>query len=418
MWRITYSLLAYLMAPLVPLRLLHKARRNPAYLHDWQQRLRIGRLPEAPARLWVHAVSVGEVVAATAVVRELLRRHPQHRLLLTTTTPTGREEALRRFGDSVDHRFLPIDLPHLMTALVRGLRPSLLIVIETELWPNLFAACRQHAVPVLLANARLSERSFRRYQRVGRLARQTLAMVDAIAARADADAERLLALGASPERLRVVGNTKWDMDPGQSSGSPAVALPADRPIWMAASTHDGEETLLLEVHRQLLSRHPEALLVIAPRHPERFAAVQSLCLSVGLGTGRRSEGPPTPEQAVWLADSMGELAQWFPQVAFTFMGGSLVPVGGHNPLEPAVHGIPVLTGPHIDNFAEVYAALGPGAGIVSDTRQLLTHALALFADPDERQCRGQVLLDCVQRHTGAAARVCDWADTLIDRDRP
>lgn len=413
MWRILYSLLAYCIAPLIPLRLLYKARRNPAYRSDWVQRFHIGDLPRAQARLWVHAVSVGEVVAASSIIRELLRRHPQYRLMLTTTTPTGREEALRRFGDTVDHRFLPIDLPHLMAALVRRLQPSLLIVIETELWPNLFAACQHQGVPVLLANARLSERSFSRYQRVGRLARQTLALVDVIAARAQADAERLLALGALPERLRVVGNTKWDMEPGPPSRPPAVTLPSDRPIWMAASTHEGEESLILDVHRQLLRSHPDALLVIAPRHPERFATVEALCLNAGLATGLRSKGPPTAAQAVWLADSMGELGHWFPQATFAFMGGSLVPVGGHNPLEPAAHGIPVLTGPHIGNFVEVYAALAPGALTVADAGELLAGARALLADPDDRRRRGQLLLDCVSRHAGAAARVCDLADTLI-----
>ncbi|MFN2349327.1 MAG: 3-deoxy-D-manno-octulosonic acid transferase, partial [Thioalkalivibrio sp.] len=278
MWRSAYSLLFYGLIPLVILKLLWRARRNPEYLRRWGERFLAGAaMPQGP-RLWVHAVSLGEVVAAVPLVRALQARFPGHRILITTTTPTGSAEVRRRFGETVEHRYLPLDLPHLMGPLVREVNPRLLMVMETELWPNLYTACRKQGVPVMLVNGRLSERSFRGYERIRPLVANTLMAVTALAARSGEDAERFRGLGADPGCLRVTGNLKYDLE---LPGGPAQGPVPDRPVWIAASTHEGEDERVLAAHGRVLARLPEALLILVPRHPERFDAVASRCWDAG-----------------------------------------------------------------------------------------------------------------------------------------
>ncbi|ACL71578.1 Three-deoxy-D-manno-octulosonic-acid transferase domain protein [Thioalkalivibrio sulfidiphilus HL-EbGr7] len=408
MWRALYSLLLYLLWPLVAMRLLWRARRNPEYRRRWGERFAVGPRLDAAPRLWVHAVSVGEVVAAVPLVRALMARFPDHRILVTTTTPTGSAELRRRLGETVEHRYLPLDLPHLMRGLVRAVRPRLLVVMETELWPNLFAACRRQGVPVMLVNGRLSARSFQGYRRIRPLVAEALGAVTALAARSEEDAERFIGLGARPERVRVTGNLKYDLElPAGGEG----IKPLTRPAWIAASTHEGEDARLLAVHGRILERVPDALLILVPRHPERFEAVAELCRAVGMPAARRSRGErPGPATRVWLGDTMGELPELFPLARVAFMGGSLVPTGGHNPLEAAAHGLPVLTGPHVFNFREVFDALvqAGGAEVVGDEASLAERLIALLNDEAERSRRGEAAARVVQENRGAVARVVDW----------
>jgi len=413
MWRVLYSLLLYVLLPLIVLRLLWRARSNPEYLRRWDERFAVGQpLPEAE-RIWIHAVSVGEVVAAVPLVRALQARFPDRRILVTTTTPTGSAELRRRLGEGVDHRYLPLDLPHLMGALLRAVRPRLLMVMETELWPNLFAACRKQGVPVMLVNGRLSARSFQGYRRIRPLVAGALGVVTALAARSEEDAERFIGLGARPERVRVTGNLKYDLElPAGGEG----IRPLPRPVWIAASTHEGEDERLIAVQGRILERVPDALLILVPRHPERFEAVAELCRAAGMPPARRSRGEqPGPDTRIWLGDTMGELPELFPLARVAFMGGSLVPTGGHNPLEAAAHGLPVLTGPQVFNFREVFDALvqAGGAEVVDDDASLAGRLMALLTDEPERLRRGEAAARVIEENRGAVVRVVDWVGKVV-----
>jgi 3-deoxy-D-manno-octulosonic-acid transferase len=412
MWRVLYSLLLYVLLPLIVLRLLWRARRNPEYLRRWGERFRVGAfMPKGP-RIWVHAVSLGEVVAAVPLVSALQARFPGHRILITTTTPTGSAEVRRRFGEMVEHRYLPLDLPHLMGPLVRSVNPRLLMVMETELWPNLYAACRKQGVPVMLVNGRLSERSFKGYQRIRPLVANTLMAVTALAARSAEDAGRFRGLGADPGCVRITGNLKYDLEVPRGHVNGAVL---NRPVWIAASTHEGEDEPVLVAHGHVLARLPDALLILVPRHPERFAAVASRCRDAGLSMARRSLGEtPAADTRVWLGDTMGELPELFPLAQVAFMGGSLVPTGGHNPLEAAAHGLPVLTGPHVFNFREVFEALtqAGGAEVVPDEQALAGQLITLLTDEAERSRRGEAAARVVEANRGAVARVVDWVEQV------
>ncbi|MCG5513388.1 lipid IV(A) 3-deoxy-D-manno-octulosonic acid transferase [Ectothiorhodospira shaposhnikovii] len=414
--RVLYSLILYVITPLVLARLLLRSRANPDYRHRWGERL--GWSPRLPARprLWVHAVSVGEVAAAAALVAGLRRRFPGHAILMTTTTPTGSAEVIRRFGNSVEHCYLPYDLPDGVTRFLARARPERLLVMETELWPNLYRACARRGIPVMVVNARLSARSARGYARIRPLVRQTLAQVSGIAARGEEDARRFLALGARPDQVRVSGNIKYDLTLSDDLIQAAATLRAqvgERPVWIAASTHPGEEEQVLAAHRFLLSRWPHALLILVPRHPERFEAVAALCRTQGFAVARRSAGlPPKVGDVVWLGDTMGELLLLYGVASVAFVGGSLVPTGGHNPLEPAAHGVVVVTGPQVFNFTEVYQALERAGGVcrVADADGLADAVSALWADPSARRAMTTAARRVLDENRGAVERVLDWVE--------
>ncbi|TVQ70865.1 MAG: 3-deoxy-D-manno-octulosonic acid transferase, partial [Chromatiaceae bacterium] len=363
-----YNLLIHLLTPVFLLRLLWRSRRNPAYRQRWGERLGYpGPPPDGRAHLWVHAVSVGEVVAAAPLIHAWRERHPEQPVLVTTTTPTGADEVTRRLGSEVIHRYLPFDLPGAVGRFLKRMPVDRLLVMETELWPNLYRACHAHGIPILLVNARLSPRSFRGYQRLRPLVQRTLGWLDGVAARGQEDAERFVALGALPDRVRVTGNIKYDLTLPASLSNQARALRdtvGPRPVWIAASTHPGEDEQVLKAHALVRQALPDALLILVPRHPERFENVSRLCREAGWEPARRSRGQlPDGTQAVWLGDSMGELLMLYGVADVAFVGGSLVPTGGHNPLEPAAHGVPVVTGPEVFNFAEVFAALSGAGGV-------------------------------------------------------
>ena len=407
-----YSALWWLALPLALARLLWRGRVQPAYRHRLGERLASRRSHTPRADIWIHAVSVGEVQAAESLLRQLLATTPAPSLLVTTTTPTGAERLRALFGDTIPQRYLPFDLPVMMGRLVDAVQPKLVIILETEIWPNLLAVLEQRAIPVALINARLSERSARGYARLGSLTRSALARLTLIAAQATADAERFIALGAPPERVIVTGNLKFDQPQAADLAARAAAIRQDwgaaRPVWIAASTHAGEELQVLEAHQQVLAQWPEALLVLVPRHPERFETVAALIARQGFALTRRSaERAIAAQETVYLGDRMGELPLWLAASDVAFIGGSLVPTGGHNPLEAAASGVPILVGPHTFNFATITAWLldAHAALRISDAATLSDAVRTLFASSKRRAEMGAHGRAVVAAQRGALQRV-------------
>lgn len=420
--RALYGIVLYALAPFVPLRLLWRSRRNPAYRRRIGERFaRFAPLPARP-RLWVHAVSVGEVIAAAPLVRRLRQAYPEHAVLLTCTTPTGSAQIARLFGDTVEHVYLPYDLPHVVARFLDRTRPHLALIMETELWPNLFAACAARGVPVMLANARLSERSARGYARLSALTRETLACIDVVAAQDEDSAARFRALGAP--QVRTLGNLKYDLEippeAAQAGRALRKALGAARPVWIAASTHPGEPEAVLAAFAAVRKRFADAALILVPRHPERFEEAAGACLRAGYRLARRSLGETGDARTdVLLGDTLGELMSLYAAADVAFVGGSLVPTGGHNPLEPAALGLPVLTGPYRSNFAAVYEALvAEGAAEVVEDADALGAAVAdLLGDPTRRQEAGTAGHAVVQRNRGALARTLKAVGEILARTK-
>jgi len=415
-----YTLVLYLLTPLLLVRLALLGVRDHGYWERWRERLGfVAALPAAGPNLWLHAVSVGEAQAASALVHALRARIPPITIMVTTTTPTGAAMVRRLFRDEVRHCYLPFDLPTALARFIERARPAALVIMETELWPNLLHCCRRARIPVLIANARLSERSFSRYRRWTGSVRGTLAAVTAVAAQSRADAERFMALGAAESRVHVTGNIKFDVTVPGDLQDRALRLKQEiapgRRVWMAASTHEGEEAAVLSAFAVLRQRDPGLLLVLTPRHPERFGKVFDLCRKRGFATARRT-APTSQRPDVFLADTMGELPLFYALSEVAFVGGSLVAVGGHNPLEPAALGIPVVTGPHIFNFTEVYGFLtaAHAAWVVNDADELLSRLLILLADFDLRATAGRRAQAVVAENRGAVDRVMDILMPLLE----
>lgn len=413
-----YNLLLYLLSPLLVLRLWQRGRRAPAYRRRWRERFALqGTM--GTGFLWVHAVSVGEVMAAAPLVRKLMARYPQIPFLVTTMTPTGSERVQALFGDQVRHVYAPYDLPGAVNRFLHATRPRLLLVIETELWPNWIAACHRRNIPVVLANARLSARSARGYQRVRRLAGPMLRQVDWIAAQGSADANRFVDLGADPDKVSVTGSIKFDVElPPDAVGKARTMrhqLAPGRPAWIAASTHEGEDELMLEAHRLILEKYPETLLILVPRHPERFETVAQLVITRGFSLARRSCYTDCRGCQVLLGDTMGELLMLFGVTDVAFVGGSLVIHGGHNPMEPALWQLPVLSGPHVFNFQTVFGQMQEKGGLAFvDSAPALAHAvIELFEDDALRQRRGAAAYATVESNRGALQRLTDGLDRWL-----
>jgi|SRR5690554_32455 len=412
MARIFYSLLFYLLMPLILLRLLYRAWKAPAYAKRWQERF--GFVQVAPHRqqgIWVHAVSVGETIAAVPMIKALQQQFPQLPMMVTTMTPTGSERVRAMLGDSVDHVYAPYDTPGAVKRFLRRLQPRLLVVMETELWPNTLHYARGSGAPVVLANARLSERSARGYQKVRFLARPMLQNLSLVAAQGPADAERFRSLGLAEEQVQVTGSIKFDMQPKAEHLAEGQALKQGwgaHFVWVAASTHDGEDELLLQAHQRLRQRHPEALLILVPRHPERFSAVAELVKKQGFVVARRSSGEPvTSATQVLVGDTMGEMMIFFAAADAAFVGGSLIERGGHNPLEPASLGLPVLMGPHVFNFQEICNQLSAEGGLiyVGSAENLYERLQELAEDRELRARIGGCAQAVVDRNRGALDRL-------------
>lgn len=408
--RVLYTLVWYLLIPLVLLYFFWRGRRAPAYRQRWRERFGCHG-GAVPGSVWIHAASVGEVVAAAPLIEALLQRYPNTPLVVTTTTPTGSERVQALFGGRVRHGYWPWDVPGALRRFWRAYAPTLVILLEMELWPNLVAEARRRGVPVVLANGRLSAGSHRGYARCRALVRPMLAAFEALAVQTPEDAARLIDLGAEPARVAVTGNIKFDMTLDDSLRARAAALRQSlgaRPIWIAASTHPGEDEIVLAAHEQLRARHPTALLVLVPRHPERFAAVATLARERGHVVVVRSSGDlPGVDTSVYLADTMGELLMLYGVADIAFVGGSLVPVGGHNLLEPALWQLPILSGPVLHNFTQV-AALLDDAGALQRVagEQALADALTELVGAEAiRRERGQAAAQVVAAHRGALGRL-------------
>jgi 3-deoxy-D-manno-octulosonic-acid transferase len=418
--RLLYTLAMYLVTPLIMLRLFARGVRYGDYHRRWRERFGFFHAPGFRGSLWVHAVSVGEVSAAEPLVKALRRDYPNAPLVLTTVTPTGSERVRQLFGDSVFHVYLPYDLPFAVSQFLRRVRPRLAIIVETEIWPNLYFACHKRGIPMMIVNARLSERSLRGYKPLYGLVRSALRCVRQISAQSRTDAARYRLLGAEPSQIVVSGNLKFDMPVPDGAVAEGAKLRgqwgARRPVWIAASTHEGEEMAVLEAHLEVLKRLPDALLLIAPRHPERFKAVEHSVHSLGFALATRSvDRVPAAAHQVFVIDSMGELMPFYAAADLAFVGGSLVPIGGHNVLEPASLAKPVLVGPHTFNFEEITLTLirEGGAVRVADQRQLGRDALELLRDAARRGRMGEAAREVFDSERGAVGRVMTLIDGLL-----
>ena len=389
--RALYSATLYLLVPITLYHLIWRGFRQRAYFQRWDERYASYAAAGVPAPVWLHAVSVGEVNAAAPLVDRLRAQRPDLRVVVTTITPTGSERVRKLWGDDVTHVYLPYDLPGAVARFLDQFKPTLALIVETELWPNLLFVCRDRGIPTHILNARLSARSLRGYRVLAPLIRRALATVRLVAAQSQDDARRFERLGAAPERIRVTGNLKFDIPPPQTGGFVRAfdaALAQPRPIWIAASTHEDEEAPVLEAHRLLRERHADALLLWAPRHPERFRAVTQRAREAGFRVASRSADVwPPPDTDVFVIDTLGELTSFYACASVAFVGGSLQPIGGHNLLEPAATGTAILSGPQLHNFVDIAHRLREAQAMrmVDDAASLAQALAALFDDANARE---------------------------------
>lgn len=416
-----YTLLLHVLLPVIVLRLFWRAWRAPAYGHRIGERFAFGLPSMRQGGIWVHAVSLGESIAAAPLIRELLERYPHLPITVTSMTPTGSERIQALFGERIQHCYLPYDLPWACARFFRHVQPRLAVIMETELWPNHIHQCAKNKVPVVLANARLSERSARGYARLHKLTAPMLAELSLIAAQTETEAERFRQLGAREPCIRVTGSIKFDLNVDAELPERAAALrqewsATERPVWIAASTHAGEDEIVLAAHRRLLADYPQALLILVPRHTERFSAVFELCRREGFSTVRRSRGDAVTEQTtVLLGDTLGELLFLYALADLAFVGGSLVENGGHNLLEPAALGKPLLSGPHLFNFLEIAAQLRAANDLleVCDAETLYLHLTHLLGEPELAQQMAAGGLAVLQANQGSLNRLLTGLTELI-----
>ena len=421
--RTLYTALFYLGLPLVAIRLWLRARKAPAYAKRIGERFTLGMPTLQPGGIWVHAVSVGESIAAAPMIRALLERYPALPITVTCMTPTGSERIQALFANEprMQHCYLPYDLPCAAARFLDRVQPKLAVIMETELWPNHIHQCAKRGIPVALANGRLSERSARGYGRFSKLTAPMLDEMSLFAVQTEAEAQRFRDLGARSETVEVTGSIKFDLTIDPQLLQRAADLrnqwqAQDRPVWIAASTHEGEDEVVLDAHRRLLASHPDALLILVPRHPERFNSVFELCQREGFATVRRSTGANVDAQTrVLLGDTMGELLFLYALADSAFVGGSLVPNGGHNLLEPAALAKPVLSGPHLFNFLDIAAQLREAGALaeVDDAEGLAVEVQRLFELPRDAQRMAEAGLAVMRRNQGALQRLVDGLARLI-----
>lgn len=418
-----YSALLWLLLPLALLRLFWRSRKAPAYRERWRERLGLYVDPPEHADVWIHAVSVGEVQAAQPLIRHLLRC--ELRPIVTTTTPTGARRLADLLGDAVQHRYTPYDLTPIVNRFLDALQPRMALVMETEIWPNMLAACERRGIEVLLINARLSARSARGYARLPRFSAETMRRFALIAAQGADDAERFRSLGVDADHVVVTGSVKFDVQLPASMMDRAEVMRRDwgidRHVWVAASTHEGEEEQLLEAHARVRGVFPDGLMVLVPRHPERFDRVAALVQRAGLPLARRSLAQPCDAStAVYLGDTMGELPVFLAAADVAFIGGSLVPTGGHNVLEPAAVGVPALVGPHTFNFSEITRLMleREAAARVTDAEALSARLIAWLGDAAERARVGENGRRAIAENRGALDRVIALVDDRLAASCP
>lgn len=409
--RFFYTFLLYLMLPIVPIKLLWRGLKQPEYRLHWRERFGFYTLPVKKPIIWLHCVSVGETRAAAPLVNALLNQYPHHQILLTHTTPTGRTTSEQLFGDKVQRVYLPYDLPFAVKGFLTHFKPVVGVLLETELWFNLMATCKQRGVPLLLVNARLSEKSAQGYAKLGKLVNNGLQNLTAIAAQTEQDAKRLQALGA--QNVQIMGNLKFDVTPPTGAAWQGKQLRnffgEHRPVFLAASTRDGEETIILDATHQ--ANIPDLLTVIVPRHPQRFNAVEVLLQQRGLHYQKRSTLNQTVDAKtqVILGDSMGELFVYYASADVCLVGGSLLPFGGQNLIEPMRMGKPVLIGEHTFNFKEVadLAVAQCAAWRVQDSQALTLALRTLFENTQKQVEMGKNGLNLCATSQGATQKTLD-----------
>ena len=421
MFRLVYTILFTLCMPFVFLKLLWRGYKAPEYRPRKLERFGLFASPKLHNSIWVHAVSVGEVLAAEPIIRELQKRYPKKDLVVTSMTPTSSALIKKLFGDTVFHVYAPYDLPWSVDAFLRKVDPAFLIIMETELWPNMIHRTRLHSCPVVLANARLSERSARGYRRLKPAVGWMLNELCLVLCQHQNDAQRFASLGIDAEKINVTGSVKYDLDidsqcieRGRQHRQP---LGLEQPVWIGASTHEGEDALLLKVHRAIQQHFPAAVLILVPRHPERFESVYQLALNKQFKAYRFSDGSSIPSDAeVFVVDAMGVLLEFYAASDIAFIGGSLVEVGGHNPLAAGAFGLPVLMGTYVFNFEAICQKLRAvrGLDIVSNEQELQETLLRLMVDPKHARHMGENALREIEASKGAVGRVVEALAPLLD----
>ena len=417
---VLYVLLTRLALPFALAADAWKALRNPEQWNRVAQRLGFVPVSPRPRCLWVHAVSVGEVQAAASLLTVLRGRQPDLPVTLSTVTPTGAQRARALFGDSVHHCFLPFDTPTAMRRFLDRVQPRLAVILETEIWPALYRELGRRGVPLVIGSARLSMRSVDRYRRAGALIRETLANDVVIGAQSAVDAERFHAIGAPAGRVHITGNIKLDLQIPEAAIDAGRDFrrrhAAGRPVWIAGSTHEGEEEAALAAHAAACRRHPDALLVLVPRHPKRFEAVRTMLQRRGVSYAQRSSGGvPAEGDGVFLLDTLGELQTFYAAADVAFVGGTLVTVGGHNLLEPAVLGLPILAGPHTHNAPEIARLLADSGALttVRNGDELAGQVSGFFDDPPRAAAVGRRGRGAVDASRGAVYRLVALIEPLL-----
>lgn len=416
--RALYNILAYMSMPFIIIRLWCKSRRLPQYRQHVAQRFSF--IQQVNGCIWVHAVSLGESVAAAPVIEKLLQSYPDTKIVVTNMTPTGMGHIQRVFADKVYNCYLPYDIPFLVRRFLNAIKPKLAIIMETELWPSFLHQCHQRGIPIMLANARLSERSAKGYARFSALTRVMMNELSCVAAQAKIDGQRFLDLGLAKEKLHITGSVKFDIEVSDKDLEKGTALREffgkKRQVWVAASTHPGEEAQVLLAHQALLKKFPDALLVLVPRHPDRFDEVALLLEKHRWKFMRRTQSQKINSKTqVYLADTLGEMMAFYAACDIAFVAGSFKAIGGHNVLEPAALAKPVVTGPELFNFQKATDLLRQAHAmkVVSDEVELAQVLCELFESPEAQRKLGVDALDVVEANRGALEKQLALIEQLL-----
>ncbi|MFL2555867.1 MAG: lipid IV(A) 3-deoxy-D-manno-octulosonic acid transferase [Gammaproteobacteria bacterium] len=419
--RYLYTVVIQLLIPFVLIRLLLVSYKYPVYRKRWLERLGIINWKNTKPLIWIHAVSVGEVNASKPIINQFLKKYNNHKILLTTVTPTGSITVKEAYKENILNLYLPYDIPFCIDKFLQSVKPSILITMETEIWPNLYHLCNKANIPILIVNGRLSQKSTRRYKLASKLTATTLQLVGAIAAQTRADAERFITLGANEKNISITGNLKFDIQVPQSIMEKAEPLrhyfSINRSIWIAASTHEGEEKIILEAHRKILNKHPNAILILAPRHPERVARIIPLCKKANFKYIKRTEEKPfTDENNIFLLDTLGELNLFYAASQVAFVGGSLVRNGGQNMLEPASLNLPVITGPNTHNFSEISELLlQKGALLIAQNeKELSDKVIDLLSDANLRNNMGERGEAVIEANRGSSIKTFELIEKYLN----
>lgn len=420
--RLLYTLLFHLLVPIILLRLYWRGFKAPEYRRRWTERLGLYQKTYPDNVIWIHAVSVGEAEAVFPLIKRLQKQYPADNFLITTTTPTGSARVQAVLADTVNHVYLPYDLPVVICRFLNVFKPKIAIIMEKEIWPNLYAQCAKNNIPLMIINARLSANSAKGYKKIPGLIKPALSHIACIATQTSEDAQRFIEIGASKEITRRIGNLKFDLAVDEKSVQKAKQIKQtvflEHFVWIVASTHDAEEQIFFEIYPQLKQQIPELLLMVVPRHPERFNTVKQLAEKMQLKTCMRSSGTAcTKETDVYIADTMGELKCLYGAADICFVGGSMVPVGGHNILEPAVMHVPILFGPYMVNFKEIAKnVLDLGAAIqCADKQALIDTVMHLYKDEQYRSNITAKANLFVKNNQGAAERMAVLISDILSR---